>query len=104
MNMPACYITDLAEVLMEEYGSVEIKETGIRPGEKLDETLISHHESKLSYCYDDNYFLTLPVGYNQKLAIRYQNLEPFSYKEFSSKTKILTKLEIKEMLHKGNFL
>lgn len=104
MNMPACYIKNLAEVLMDEYGKVEVKEMGIRPGEKLDETLISHHESKLSYCYDDNYFLTLPVGYNQKLAIRYQDLDPFPYNEFSSKTKILNKEEIKEMLKKGNFL
>lgn len=104
MNMPACYIKDLAEVLMEEYGKVEVIETGIRPGEKLDETLISHHESKLSYCYDENYFLTLPVGYNQKLAIRYQDLDPFPHHEFSSKTKILTKPEIKDMLKKGNFL
>jgi len=104
MNMPACYIKDLAEVLFEKYGNVEIKETGIRPGEKLDETLISHHESKLSYCYDDNYFLTLPVGYNQKLAIRYQDLDPFPYNEFSSKTKILDKTGIKDMLAKGKFI
>lgn len=104
MNMPACYIKDLAEVLFEKYGKVEIKETGIRPGEKLDETLISHHESKLSYCYDDNYFLTLPVGYNQKLAIRYQDLDPFPYNEFSSKTKILDKTGIKDMLAKGKFI
>ena len=104
MNMPACYISDLADVLMEKYGKVDILETGIRPGEKLDETLISHHESKLSFCYDENYFLTLPVGYNQKLAIRYQELQPFPYEEFSSKTKILNKKEIKEMLQKGNFV
>lgn len=104
MNMPACYISDLADVLMEKYGKVDILETGIRPGEKLDETLISHHESKLSFCYDENYFLTLPVGYNQKLAIRYQELQPFPYEEFSSKTKILNKNEIKEMLQKGNFV
>ena len=104
MNMPACYIKDLAEVLFEKYGKVEIKETGKRPGEKLDETLISHHESKLSYCYDDNYFLTLPVGYNQKLAIRYQDLDPFPYNEFSSKTKILDKTGIKDMLAKGKFI
>lgn len=104
MNMPACYISDLADVLMEQYGKVDVTETGIRPGEKLDETLISHHESKLSYCYDENYFLTLPVGYNQKLAIRYQELKTFPYDEFSSKTKILDKKEIKEMLHKGNFV
>ena len=104
MNMPACYIKDLAQVLMDVYGQVEIKETGMRPGEKLDEMLISHHESKLSYCYDDNYFLTLPSNYNQALAVRYQDCKSFPHKEFSSKTKIMNKNEIKEMLKKGNFI
>ena len=104
MNMPACYIKDLAEVLMDVYGQVEIKETGMRPGEKLDEMLISHHESKLSYCYDDNYFLTLPSNYNQALAVRYQDCKPFPHEEFSSKTKIMNKKEIKEMLKKGKFI
>jgi FlaA1/EpsC-like NDP-sugar epimerase len=104
MNMPACYIKDLAEVLMEVYGQVEIKETGMRPGEKLDEMLISHHESTLSYCYDENYFLTLPSDYNQALALRYQDCKPFPHAEFSSKTTIMNKKEIKEMLKKGKFI
>jgi FlaA1/EpsC-like NDP-sugar epimerase len=104
MNMPACYIKDLAEVLMDEYGVVEVKETGMRPGEKLDEMLISHHESQLSFCYDSNYFLTLPAGYNQALATRYQDHAPFPYTEFSSVTKIMNKQEIKEMLKKGKFI
>lgn len=104
MNMPACYIKDLAEVLMDVYGTVEVKETGMRPGEKLDEMLISHHESFLSYCYDENYFLTLPAGYNQALATRYQKNNPFPFTEFSSKTKIMNKKEIKEMLTKGKFI
>lgn len=104
MNMPACYIKDLAEVLMDEYGVVEVKETGMRPGEKLDEMLISHHESQLSFCYDNNYFLTLPAGYNQALATRYQDHTPFPYTEFSSVTKIMNKQEIKEMLKKGKFI
>lgn len=104
MNMPACYISDLAEVLMDEYGKVEVIETGMRPGEKLDEMLISHHESFLSYCYDDNYFLTLPAGFNQALATRYQGNTAFPHNEFSSKTKIMNKVEIKDMLKKGNFI
>ena len=104
MNMPSCYIKDLAEVLMDEFGKVEIKETGMRPGEKLDEMLISHHESALSYCYDNNYFLTLPANYNQALAVRYQDCKPFPYTEFSSKTAIMDKTEIKEMLKKGKFI
>jgi FlaA1/EpsC-like NDP-sugar epimerase len=104
MNMPSCYIKDLAEVLMDKFGKVEIKETGMRPGEKLDEMLISHHESALSYCYDNNYFLTLPANYNQALAVRYQDCKPFPYTEFSSKTAIMDKTEIKEMLKKGKFI
>ena len=104
MNMPACYIKDLAEVLMEEYGVVEVKQTGMRPGEKLDEMLISHHESQLSFCYDNNYFLTLPAGYNQALATRYQDHAPFPYTEFSSVTKLMNKQEIKQMLKKGKFI
>jgi|TARA_B110000977_G_scaffold9959_1_gene13044 FlaA1/EpsC-like NDP-sugar epimerase len=104
INMPACYITDIAELLMEEYGTVEVKEVGIRPGEKLDEMLISNHESKLSYCYDTNYFLTLPASHSQALAVRYQDCEPFPHNEFSSKTTIMNKTEIKEMLKKGKFI
>lgn len=104
MNMPACYIKDLADVLMAEYGVVEIKETGIRPGEKLDEMLISSHDSGLSYCYDSNYFVTLPVNYNDELLVKYKDLEKFPFNEFSSKTKIMNKIEIKEMLKKGKFI
>jgi FlaA1/EpsC-like NDP-sugar epimerase len=61
MNMPACYITEIAEILMEQHGPVEIKEIGGRPGEKLDEMLISKHESPLAYYYDENYFVILPT-------------------------------------------
>lgn len=104
MNMPSCYIVDLADVLMQELGKVEIIEKGIRPGEKLDEMLISSHESSLTYCYDSNYFLTLPANYNQALAIRYQHLEKFPYDEFSSKTKIMDKEAIQLMLKKGKFI
>lgn len=104
MNMPACYITELAEVLMDNYGVVDIKETGMRPGEKLDEMLISHHESQLTYCYDEHYYVTLPASYNQGLGTRYQDHPKFPFNEFSSKTKIMNKIEIKEMLSKGGFL
>lgn len=104
MNMPACYIKDLADVLMEKYGSVKVVESGIRPGEKLDEMLISHHESQLTYCYDEHYFVTLPANYNQALATRYKSHPKFPFNEFSSKTKIMDNKEIKEMLTKGNFI
>jgi len=104
MNMPACYIKDLAEVLMNVYGIVDVKETGSRPGEKLDEMLISSHDSTLSYCYDENYFVTLPVNYSDEMLTTYKDLKKFPYNEFSSKTKIMNKQEIAEMLKKGNFI
>ena len=104
MNMPACYITDLAEVLMNKYGTVETVENGIRPGEKLDEILVSRHESPLTYEYDENYFVILPIGANGALLDKYSHLKKFSYTEFTSKTKLLNNVEIEKMLMKGKFL
>jgi UDP-N-acetylglucosamine 4,6-dehydratase/5-epimerase len=45
MNMPACRILDVAKVLMDHYGKVDLVEMGAKPGEKLDEMLISQHEA-----------------------------------------------------------
>lgn len=104
MNMQSCYIKDLAEVLMDEYGSVKIVETGIRPGEKLDEVLVSHHESALTHFYDENYFVILPISANGALLDKYSNLKKFPFDEFSSKTKMLEKDQIKNMLKKGKFI
>lgn len=104
MNMPACYITDLAEVLMDHYGTVDIVETGTRPGEKLDEMLISEHEAVLSYSYGPDYFVTLPVNCSDELINKYKELDKFPYTEFSSKTKIMNKSEIKLMLTAGKFI
>jgi FlaA1/EpsC-like NDP-sugar epimerase len=104
MNMPACYIRDIADVLMEHYGQVAIKEIGSKPGEKLDEMLISKHDAALSYYYDENYFVTLPVKRTAELEAKYSQLDKFDQTEFSSKTFIMNKQEIKQMLIKGGFI
>jgi UDP-N-acetylglucosamine 4,6-dehydratase len=104
MNMPACYISELIEVLMEEYGTVNIIETGMRPGEKLDEVLVSEHEAPMTYLYDDNYFVILPSSASGALLDKYSHLPKIHSKEFSSRTLMLEKQEIKEMLIKGKFL
>ena len=104
MNMPACYITEIADILMEIYGKVEIKEIGGRPGEKLDEMLISKHESSLSYCYDENYFVILPTKFDNKLHEKYKDLKKFPFEEFSSKTIKMDYPQIKAMLKKGKFI
>lgn len=53
-DMPACKITDLAEVIVEKYGKrdTELRVVGIRPGEKLHEHLISDHEVKYTVLYE----------------------------------------------------
>jgi len=104
MNMPSCYITEIAEVLMKKYGVVDVKVTGMRPGEKLDEVLVSAHEAPLTHCYDDNYFVILPSSASGALLDKYSNLPKFSYDEFSSKTIMLNKKEIEKMLEKGSFI
>jgi UDP-N-acetylglucosamine 4,6-dehydratase/5-epimerase len=104
MNMPACYIKDVASVLMDHYGQVEVKEIGSKPGEKLDEMLISKHEASLSYYYDQNYFVILPVKRTAELEAKYLQLKKYDQEEFSSRTFIMNRDQIKQMLIKGKFL
>lgn len=104
MNMPACYIRDVATVLMDHYGQVDVKEIGSKPGEKLDEMLISKHEAPLSYYYDKNYFVILPVKRTAELQAKYSALPKYDQEEFSSKTFIMNRDEIEQMLIKGGFI
>lgn len=106
MNMPACRIDMLANVLMCHHGEVDIVETGIRQGEKLHEMLISPHDAPKSYCYDDNYFVTLEgsTDWPNGRYSNYNGLEKFPYPEFSSETKLMDYDEIEEMLRKGDFI
>ena len=104
MNMPAYYINDIALVLMNYYGKVDVVEMGIKPGEKLDEMLISKHEAKQSYCFDENYFVILPMKSNRVLDSMYSKLPKLPYDEFSSKTKLMSIDSIPEILRKGKFI
>ena len=104
MNMPAAYIKDVADILIDVYGNAEITEIGSKPGEKLDEMLISKHEAVMSYKYDDAYYVILPFNPKQPLVDKYSNLEKFSQEEFSSKTFIMQHNDIRQMLKKGNFI
>ncbi len=104
MNMPACRIADVAQVLMNHYGHVEVTEMGAKPGEKLDEMLISRHEAPLSCCYDDTYYVILPTGARAELHDCYEKFDPLPYDEFSSGSKLMDLDEIEIMLQKGGFL
>jgi len=97
MKMPACRIIDLAEVLIEYYGNkdTKIEEIGIRPGEKINEVLISEHESPYTYIYDDNYYF---------ISHKEVDYPKVNFKEYNSSTNLMNKKEIKSLLDKGGFI
>jgi len=102
MKMPACKITELAEVIMEHYGVVTVIETGTRPGEKLHEALVSKYEAPLTRVYDDNYYVILPPS--GVIEQHYNHLPEFPMKEFDSNTFPMTRDDVRVMLKKGGFL
>lgn len=104
MNMPSCYIKDVAHVLMDRWGKVDIKCIGSKPGEKLDEMLISKHEALTSYCFDDQYFVILPPKSSDGLRARYSSLPSLPWAEFSSRSKFMPPEHIHGMLQKGGFI
>ncbi|MFT4007803.1 MAG: polysaccharide biosynthesis protein, partial [Lacrimispora sp.] len=109
MKMPSCKILDMAKVLIKAYGDdhTEIEFSGARPGEKLDEVLVSRYESDHSYYFDDNYFLILPTLKINGLHDYYdksKKLQKVSFKEYSSRDTLLNEEQIRDMLIKGGFL
>jgi len=108
MQMPACKLSDLAEVLIEHYGneSTQIEEVGRRLGEKIDELLISRHEALNTYEYGDNYYLILPPFEVGDLFSYYSdmNLKKVTFSEYSSRSFLMDKIELKNLLDDGGFL
>ncbi len=106
MKMPACRILDLAEVMIDALATqpVSIRETGIRPGEKLHEVLITPYESLHTYRYSDQYFVMLHGGPNHPQFSSYQSLEKVSFKQYQSNSDLMSKEEIGQMLHGEGFI
>ncbi len=106
MQMKACGILDLAEVLIEELAlkPVSIKEVGIRPGEKLHEVLVSNHEAPFTYQYDSQYYVILPSHSPISLINKYNNYKKVTFEKYQSNDRLMSKNEILEMLRQGGFL
>jgi FlaA1/EpsC-like NDP-sugar epimerase len=106
MNMPSFYISELAEVLIEHYGdsNTDIDEIGIREGEKMDEVLISEHESSRSYILDDDYYI-IKSDLKLKRDFSYMDSLPkVNFEKFSSSDNLKGKIFLKGLLEKGGFL
>ncbi|MEC2343360.1 MULTISPECIES: polysaccharide biosynthesis protein [Paenibacillus] len=106
MLMPTCRIIDLAEVLIEASGipDVSIEVTGIRPGERIHELLLSEYESRSTVVYDKEYLVIMPALEIAGLRDRYGHLPLVPYGELSSEHELMSKEEIRNMLDKGGFL
>jgi UDP-N-acetylglucosamine 4,6-dehydratase len=97
-KMPAAKITDLIKAI---YPDAKFKIIGIRPGEKLNEILISEDESNVTYELKDSYILL-----NQSSQVKSKILKKFKkFKkikkgfEYSSNQKqLMTKAELKKIL------
>lgn len=105
-KMSSCSIKDLAQVLIEDLSTSEIQitETGIRPGERLNESLISEFESATSINLDDHYFVILPPFPIQGLQEYYAASNPVDFHSYHSSQLLMSKPEIREMLQKGGIL
>ncbi|NEW06761.1 SDR family NAD(P)-dependent oxidoreductase [Paenibacillus sp. SYP-B3998] len=105
-KMPACRIKDLAEVLIENFttSAIGTKEIGMRPGERLNEILISEFESYLAINLDDDYYVILPPFPIEGLQAFYASFAPVDLKSYDSEHALMNQHEIRDMLHKGGLM
>lgn len=100
-KMPACLLTDLAKVMGKELGKDDnypIEVVGIRPGEKIHETLVSEEEMRRSVETEGNYII-YPFG-KLKEPKTFSGLEEYT----SANTRRMDRAELKELLNKTGWL
>jgi len=105
MKMPSCRIMDLAKVLINHFGKkVSIVESGIRPGEKLNEVLLASNEIEDTVEFDKDYLVVLPKIEIKGLREHYSAFPSVKTTSYSSSDKFLTHEEIRKMLVKAKVL
>lgn len=106
MNMPSFKISDVAQAIISHYGNGDTttEEIGIREGEKLDEELISQHESKRSYIFNDDYYIILPDIHINRNYRYVENLAKVDFDRFTSADNLKDVEYLKGLLNKGGFL
>jgi len=112
LKMNSVNIKDLAEVLIEElapkYGhnpkDIKIKEIGIRPGEKLYESLLTKEDIAHVRETEDMYILRSAILTPTCIERGYTSKDIKIHRYSSRSTRILTKEEIKKKLYKYKIL
>jgi FlaA1/EpsC-like NDP-sugar epimerase len=114
-SMRALNLKDLAEVCIQEFNkkynlneSIQIVETGIRPGEKLYEKLLTEEEAKHTLQTNEMFIVTpqfpqmhfIEKSNDVQNTIKYDGLIEDNIKNYSSnELQLLSKKEIKEILY-----
>jgi len=105
MNMDACKVIDLANAMIEELDSAsQLIETGIRPGEKLNESLISEHEALATIVFDETYYVILPQLNVNGIKEKYKDFKKFDRSKYTSNDVLMGTEEIKGKLRAGGFV
>jgi len=77
----------------------DIKITGIRPGEKIHEILVSEEECNRTYRVSDDYYAIFPVNFESTREADSVNLD----KEYSSKDNMMDEEELKQLITNNKF-
>ncbi len=85
MRMSSAQVDNIANVMIKLFGNSDTRKEiiGVRPGEKIDEVLVSKNESARTRVFNKKYYLILSQ-YKTVLDEKYENLPVMEIKEFTS--------------------
>ena len=87
VRMPAVDVKSLAEACINIFGNKDTEQEviGLRPGEKIDEVLVSKNESFYTRIFNDDYYVILPQLSSNLLIDAYGQLPRIEHPEFTSR-------------------
>ena len=106
-KLKAYSIMDVKDALFDLLGKTDFDEVGIRPGEKLHETLINSEEIRNSWDLQNKFMISNPAKNDQEIIRSYDNqIKKISeMNEYSSKiAPHHTKNELIEIIEKSDLL
>jgi len=99
-RVPAAKMTDIAAALIGDR-EIEVKITGIRPGEKIHEVLVSEEEASRTYDRGD-YLVIEPIL--PELRLQNPPGDPFAEREYSSGTELLDLDGARELMERHGLM
>lgn len=98
--LPSAKVIDIVELMIGDRKDIDVVYTGIRPGEKTDEILVSDEEKNFTY-KNENYYViqsNLPELLNVKIE------EALLNNEYSSADSLLAKQDLQLLLKENGFI